>query len=94
MFKQRVTELDSLNDQEKKRVQARDTVASYSQDLLKLRVQSVEIQSQIENLCVDESSDDVANTCAKLRKDLDTVQSDIKKAKDKVGNALDKYMKF
>lgn len=87
-------EVKKMNLIEEKRVAARNTLEDYEVKLLSLRANSLDIQSQINDTCADESSDDTAATCNRLRSDQAKVLKDIEGAKQQVADSRDAYLKI
>lgn len=93
-FEAKMNQIKALNNIEEKRAAARDTLNDYETNLLALTAKSLDIVSQINDTCQDESSDDVAATCNKLRKDQENTKADIITAKQKVADSRDIYLKL
>lgn len=93
-FDNKLDELKNLQDAEKRRVVARDSLSEFENNLLKLKSQGIEIVSNIEAICYDESNTDAAGNCDKLRQDQEKVRIETENMKLKVDNALNEYLKF
>ena len=93
-FEKKMEEVKKMNLIEEKRVAARNTLEDYEVKLLSLRANSLDIQSQINDTCADESSDDTAATCNRLRSDQAKVLKDIEGAKQQVADSRDAYLKI
>lgn len=92
-FEITVDELKKMQDIEKKRAVAKDTLQDYETQLLKLKAQGMELLSNIESVCYDDSADSAGN-CDKLRKDQEALRKDTENMKLKVDSTLDEYMKL
>ena len=82
-----------MQDIEKKRAVAKDTLQDYETQLLKLKAQGMELLSNIESVCYDDSAISAGN-CDKLRKDQEALRKDTENMKLKVDSTLDEYMKL
>jgi hypothetical protein len=93
-FEKKILEVKNLTSIEERRVAARNVLEDYEVKLLSLRANALDIISQINDTCADESSDDAAATCKRLRTDQAAVQKDIETTKQKVADNRDAYLKL